>query len=278
MVADDSTTTTSQVLSNIYLNLTRRQLRLFHGKLHLVQAVPVQFAQFRDCFLDLIGLLAQLQLVVTVALHSQSQRLEQTFLGLDRFLKLSVLHILDHLHDDTLMPSAQDHQRFTVFLLHRREQVIAQRFHFLADLGRFLHQKLEAHQWQGLIRPADDGTHIQPGCRCPRQHGRIDRRFEQRQLTEGTLDIQTVADFKQAISHCVPIAQYLVIARHTEIERFAQAAHRRQLVVIACILSGKRHQIEWDIRLHITHGIAEFVQIGAQVGISLRAHRSFLGH
>jgi len=44
---------------------------------------------------------------------------------------------------------AQQREGFVVFFLDRRQQLISQRLHFLADFDGLLHQELKADQRQG---------------------------------------------------------------------------------------------------------------------------------
>ncbi len=169
--------------------------------------------------------------------------------------------MLDHLHDDALVPGAQDGQRLAVFLLHGRQQAVAQGFHLLDDLSGFLHEHLEAHQRQRLVEAVDDGAHIQPGRGRAGKQRWVDGRLKQGQLAEHALDVEAVADLEQAVRHRIPVAEQLVIVRHAEVERFTQAAQRRQPVVVASVVGGKRHQVKGQIWLHIAHHGAELFEV-----------------
>ena len=85
-------------------------------------------------------------------------------------------------------------------------------------------------------------------------------------------------NLEQPVGHRVPVAQQLVVARHAEVERLAQAAHRGQLRVVGPVFGRRRRRVEADVGLHVAQDDAEQLQVFAQVIVGLRAHRALLRH
>lgn len=200
---------------SVWLNLA------FHG---VEVEVEVEVVQFRLGQGGAVG--AEQPLVVPVPLVRAVERLLERLAGLDRLLPCLVLDHLAELQHLAVLPGPQHLEGGGVFLLDGREQLAAERAYLLAELAGLGHQRPEADQRQRLVKPADHRGDVDTGRGGPGQHGRVDRRLEQRELAEYPLDGQAVADLEQPVGDGVPVGQQGVVARHAEVQRRADGGHR----------------------------------------------------
>ena len=127
------------------------------------------------------GLLAQLPLVVGVALHGQGQRLRAgprcALIASCSwpYFTCSTISMTARSCLARRIASASP-SSFSI----AESRLLPSDLTSWHDLGGLLHQQLEAHQRQRLVQAVDDRADVQPGRGRPRQHGRVDRRLEQR--------------------------------------------------------------------------------------------------
>ena len=67
---------------------------------------------------------------------------------------------------------------------------------FLANLGRLLHQELEAHQRQRLIHTCHHSPYIKTSRSRTREQSGINGWLKERKLAENALDVEAIADLE----------------------------------------------------------------------------------
>ncbi len=85
-----------------------------------------------------------------------------------------------------------------------------------------LQERVEAIERQRRVEIGEPAADIDATGDGFDERGRIDRRFEQRQLPHDALDVHAVSNLEQPIGDRVPICQHVVVLRQTEVERLRQ--------------------------------------------------------
>ena len=147
----------------------------------------------------------------------------------DRVLRRVDVRLLGrrgHRQDILLLGHPQHLQLLGVALFDRGQQGPAKALHLRGVLPGFLDQIGETIGWNIAAGRALDIVQRKPRRGCFDQHHRVDRRREQRQLTQRTGDVHAVADLVEAILDQIPIAEQIGVRRHAE-GRADMPDHRR---------------------------------------------------
>ena len=110
-----------------------------------------------------------------------------------------------------------------VFLLQRRQQLLAQAAHLSRQLTRLLTHGAKAVKRQRCRQVVQHAADIDPGRSGANQQRRIDGRFEERELLDLTFDVHAVSDLEEPIRDRIPPPEDLLVSGHAEEEVLQRA-------------------------------------------------------